>query len=311
MCCGGRLPKENIVKHIASHYKVLIWIGVCLVCGVLAAWAGQRYLHQQSDLLAQKNKQPMIERVVAAHFLAAGTVLTETHLATRAFPLSAVPTNSVSVSQYQRLLGGTLRAEVAAGDMVLPLHISQTQVAAFSTRLVAGRRAVTMPVDQINSLAGLLRAGDLVDLYVSFDHQRRKITAPLLQGVLVLATDEHTSDMPSQEAGHYATVTFDLAPEDGAKLVAARQTGSITAMLRNPHDAQLSNKGVRGDLATLLGVNQPSAEFKTVPIIYGNKTSRQVRGVDAIPNAPRSAVLDVETPEQLSYQYEVQHALVD
>lgn len=296
---------------LAAHHKLLVWLGFCIMCGGLAAWSGQRYLQQQSELLEQQSKQPMVERVVAAQHLYTGTVLSEMHLAIRSFPQSAVATDSVSPAQYQRLMGVVLRGDVAAGDMVLPIHTARIQSDAFSTRLAAGRRAVTMPVDQINSLAGLLRAGDLVDLYVSFDYQRRKMTAPLLQGVLVLATDESTAEMEYEPTGHYATVTFDLAPEDGAKLVAARQSGIITAMLRNPHDAQLSNKGVRGDLATLLGVNKPNAEFKTVPVIYGNKASRQVRSLEATPLAPRSAVVDVDTPDQLSFQYEDSHVLVE
>lgn len=299
------------MKKLAAHHKLIAWVGFCIICGALAAWSGHRYLQQQSELIEQQSKQPMVERVVAAQHLYTGTILNEMHLATRSFPQSAVATDSVSPAHYQRLIGVVLRGDVAAGDMVLPIHTTRIQSDAFSTRLLAGRRAITMPVDQINSLAGLLRAGDLVDLYVSFDHQRRKMTAPLLQGVLVLATDDNTTEMESESTGYYATVTFDLAPEDGAKLVAARQSGVITAMLRNPLDAQLSNKGVRGDLATLLGVNKPNAEFKSVPIIYGNKTSRQVRGLEATPPTPRSAVVDVETPDQLSFQYEDSHVLVE
>lgn len=299
------------MKQFAAHHKLLVWLGFCVVCGGLAAWSAHRYLEQQSNLIEQRAKQPMVERIVAAQQLYTGMVLSEMHLATRSFPQAAVASDSVSPIHYQKLIGVVLRGDVAAGDMVLPIHTARLQSDAFSTRLAAGRRAVTMPVDQINSLAGLLRAGDLVDLYVSFDHQRRKMTAPLLQGVLVLATDESTVEMEVESARHYATVTFDLAPEDGAKLVAARQSGIITAMLRNPHDAQLSNKGVRGDLATLLGVNKPNAEFKTVPVIYGNKTSRQVRSLEATPPIPRSALVDVDTPDQLSFQYEDSHALVE
>lgn len=299
------------MSKLTVHHKVIIWLLFCVLCAALAAWSGHQYLAQKSLFLEQQAKQPMVERVVAAQYLPAGTLLSESHLAVRSFPQAMVAADSLSPASYQRLLGVMLRGDVAAGDIILPIHTSHVQTDAFSTRLVAGRRAITMPVDQINSLAGLLRAGDLVDLYVSFDHQRRKVTAPLLQGVLVLATDESTVEHQAQAGGHYATVTFDLAPEDGAKLVAARQSGVITAMLRNPHDTRLSNKGVRGDLATLLGVNKTNTEYKTVPVIYGNKASRQVRALDATPTAPRTALLDVETPNQLSFQYEDSHALVE
>ena len=296
------------MRKIAVHHKVVLWLGFCVLCGLMAAWSGYRYLQEQSQRLEEQAKLPTVERVVAALGLAAGTVLSEEHLAVRTFPRDAVASSSISPNQYTRLLGMALRDEVGAGEMLLPVHIAQSKSDAFSTQLATGRRAITMPVDQINSLSGLLQAGDLVDLYVSFDHQRRKITAPLLQGVLVLATDEQTAHSGIEANGQYGTITLDLAPEDGAKLVAARQTGIVTAMLRNPHDGQLSSKAVRGDLATLLGINKPNAEFKTVPIIYGNTSSRHVRSLEATPAAPRSAVLDVELPEQLSVHYGERYA---
>lgn len=299
------------MNRFAMHHKVLAWLVFCLVCGGLAAWSGFQYLEQKKADLEQQSRLPMVERVVAAVSLPAGLTLNETHLATRSFPQIATPADSLAPQEYQRLLGSVLRVEIAAGDMVLPVHTANKQVDAFSMRLATGRRAITMPVDQINSLAGLLRAGDLVDLYVSFDHQRRKITAPLLQGVLVLATDEQTFEMANESSGAYGTVTFDLSPEDGAKLVAARQSGIITAMLRNPHDGLLSTKGVRGDLATLLGVNAVNPTYKNVPIIYGNKSSRQLRALNATPAAPRSALLDVSVQDQLSYQLEETYETAD
>src|SRR5690606_39142671 len=133
----------------------------------------------------------------------------------REFPIQSIPKDSVEPNQYSVLIGTALRAQIAAGDLILGVHTEYEPEPSSSARLADVRRAVTMPVDQINSLAGLLRVGDLVDLYVSFDHQRRKITAPLLQGVLVIATDEQT-DSNMADVGQFATVTFDLSPEEGA-----------------------------------------------------------------------------------------------
>src|SRR3546814_6154354 len=110
-----------------------------------------------------------------------------------------------------------LRAPLRGGDAVLEVHTTGQDHAAFSSHLSAGRRAITMPVDAINSVSGLLQPGDLIDLYVSFEYQRRRITAPLLQGVLVLATGANTqyaNDSGSARPGAYATVTLDAAPED-------------------------------------------------------------------------------------------------
>lgn len=288
------------MKKIAAHHKFGIWLVSSVLSGALAVWAAYQHLEQERHLLVEQTKLPTVPRVVAAYTLEAGTVLTEAHLAIRDFPMQSIPKDSVEPNQYSVLIGTTLRAQIAAGDLILGVHTEYEPEPSFSARLADGRRAVTMPVDQINSLAGLLRVGDLVDLYVSFDHQRRKITAPLLQGVLVIATDEQT-DSNMANGGQFATVTFDLSPEEGAKLVAARQAGMITAMLRNPHDAHISNKGIRGDLASLLGLHVTPSEYKSVPVIYGNKSHRQVRGAEATPKPSKNAVLDIDTPSQLSF----------
>lgn len=291
------------MKKLPLHHTFLLWLFVAIACGGLAAWSGMNYLEHQRHLIALSHEPQLVERIVAAHHLTAGTVLQESQLAIRSFPENTIASNSYDPNQYMHLLGKTLTSSIAAGDAFLTIHAVGGKKEAFSARLAPGRRALTMPVDQINALAGLLQAGDLIDLYVSFDYQRRKMTAPLLQGVLVLATDEEVDiggGSDTRFSSSFSTVTLDLSPEDAAKLVAARQSGTITSMLRNPADIKLSSKAVRGDLATLLGVNAPAAEYKSIPVIYGNRSQKQIRAVDALPNAVRSAVIDVLTPAQLS-----------
>src|SRR5690606_27750140 len=163
---------------------------------------------------------------VAAYDLPAGTCLGPEHLALRQFPSSAVSSDSLAPGRFGELTGTVLRAPLRGGDAVLQVHTTAQEHAAFSSHLSTGRRAISMPVDAINSVSGLLQPGDLIDLYVSFEYQRRHITAPLLQGVLVLATDTNTQfvqDVDHTSRGSYATVTLDASPEDAVKLVAARQ----------------------------------------------------------------------------------------
>src|SRR5690606_22215632 len=123
----------------------------------------------------------------------------------------------------------------------------------------------------------------------SFEYQRRHITAPLLQGVLVLATDADTQF--DQDGGHsrkrtYATVTLDASPEDAVKLVASRQGGTITAVLRPPQDHAATQKAVRGDLASLLGVNRPPPTPRhKAQVIYGNQSVRNISRLKPVPSS--------------------------
>lgn len=257
------------------------------MAGLGAAWSARQHINNRVQLLEDQARVPTVERIVAAYDLPAGTRLGPEHLALRQFPAAMVSSDSLPAGRLPELAGTVLRAPLRGGDAVLQIHATAQDHTAFSSHLSLGRRAITMPVDAINSVSGLLQPGDLIDLYVSFEYQRRHITAPLLQGVLVLATDASTQfvhDPAHARKGAYATVTLDASPEDAVKLVAARQGGTITAVLRPSHDSASTQKAVRGDLASLLGVNKaPPAPSRKAQVIYGNQS---VRGVSRLRSAP-------------------------
>ncbi|MFA7623975.1 MAG: Flp pilus assembly protein CpaB, partial [Pusillimonas sp.] len=249
-----------------SRRSLLTWL-IALIAGVLAALAARQHLNQKVRQLEADAAVPMVSRIVAAFDLPAGTRLESVHLATRNYPGSLVSSDTLAPEHFQSLLGQQLRSSLKGGDLIVSAHTRQTGHVPFSSQLGQGRRAITMPVDAINAVAGLLKPGDLIDLYVSFDYQRRRVTAPLLQGVLILATGLNTALSVEDAAagglpvnGGYATVTLDTSPEDAVKLVAARQGGVITSVLRRPDDDEASRKAVRGDLASLLGVARPAPD---------------------------------------------------
>lgn len=265
---------------------------VALAAGLMAAWALNTHVRDRVATIEARARVPMAERVVAAHDLPAGTRLRAEHLALRQMPLEWVSSDSVPAARHAELLDTVLSSPLRAGDPVLQVH-TQASSPAFSSQLALGRRAITLPVDQINSLSGLLQPGDLIDLYVSFEYQRRRMTAPLLQGVLVLATGR-TTRLEEGVDGGYSTVTLDAAPEDVVKLVAARQGGSITAILRHPNDPQADRRAVRGDLAALLGVASPPpvSRRKGATVVYGNGTGARVPALQgSAPSVSRPAGL--------------------
>ena len=288
--------------------RTIAMLLLAILAGLFAAWSAREYLQDRARTLEDNAKVAMVERVVAAYDLPQGTRLGPQHLAIRPFPATLVASGSIPPERFAELAGSVLTAPLAAGDAVLGVHAAMRAHGTFSNQLAAGRRAITIPVDAINSVSGLLEPGDLIDLYVSFEHQKRRITAPLLQGVLVLATGSET--LPGRHTdtvrqGSYSTVTLDAAPEDAVKLVAARQSGMITALLRHPGDDGPSQKAVRGDLASLLGVNTspPPVPKRKVPILYGNQAVRSVPGLAPAPSAPRqlAGLFDLPyTPELVS-----------
>jgi len=257
-----------------------------IAAGLAAAWFAQRHIQDHIRALDEQAKVRTVSRIVADFDLPEGLRLERLHLAVMQVPINWVPGGSIAPEEVESIEGKQLATALSKGDMLLRAHLVPQRQQAFSKKVRTGRRAITIPVDAINSVSGMLVPGDLIDLYVSFEYRRKRITAPLLQGVLVLATgsDSQQTD-PADEAAHgtsYSTVTLDTAPEDAARLVAARQAGTITALLRHPDDARASNKGVQGDLATLLGIAKPvSITRKRPAVIYGNQSQHRLPALSA------------------------------
>jgi pilus assembly protein CpaB len=270
----SRVPRSAVLGTLA------------LSAGVLAAGSLALHVRERERQIEARAHLDMVERIVAARDLAAGTRLTPDDLAVRSFPAQWVASDTLPLARLGELDGRVLGAAIRAGDALVPAHTVQPQPA-FSAHLAPGRRAITLPVDQVNSLSGLLQPGDLIDLYVSFDHHRKRLTMPLLQGVLVLATgrETRTSEAGAEETA-YSTVTLDAAPDDVVKLVAARQAGTLTAILRHPGDARADRRAARGDLASLLGVGDPPRPpARRAVILYGAAGARALPAW-ADPDAP-------------------------
>lgn len=289
--------------RVAISKQSIGMLALALSAGLGAAWFAQRHIQQHIERIEARSQIALVSRVVAAHDLPAGVPLEPHQVAIRQFPAHAVSSDSVSPERYaEQLQGRVLSAPLRAGDAILSVHAHAAGVAPFSSRLGQGRRAITMPIDEVNSASGLLAPGDLIDLYVSFDHQQRRVTAPLLQGVLVLATGQSTSSQTASPA--YGTVTLDTSPEDAIKLVAARQGGVITALLRQQGDQQTTQRAVRGDLASLLGVGgEPSrsSAMRPVSVIYGDRHQREIARRDVRSPETHQALFDLPgMPELVS-----------
>ncbi|ANN78569.1 Flp pilus assembly protein CpaB [Bordetella flabilis] len=251
---------------------------VTIVAGLLAAWAARQHIQGRIEQLEAESRVPTVSRLVAAYDLAPGGRLDEEHVAVREIPREWVASDTLAPEDFAAYMDHVLAHPVRRGDPILRAHLAKERAASLSSRVPAGRRAITIPVDDINSLSGMLQPGDLLDLYVSFEHARRHVTAPLLQGVLVLATGRD-GDNEEGPAPSFSTITLDAGPEDAVKLVAARQAGRITAILRHHRDAATAATAARGDLASLLGIDvSHGAPPARIPVLYGDRLADDAAG---------------------------------
>jgi pilus assembly protein CpaB len=259
----------------ATAYRNWLLMSVSLLFGSIAAFAINQHLDHKTREIEINSRVPHVKRVVAARDLTRSSILKLEDLASQDFPSAWITSDAIPVEQAELLIGKQLSVDLTSGQLLHWANTSDKPNLPLSARLPAGKRAITIPVDQINSLSGLLSPTDLIDLYVSFEHQGKRVTSPLLSSIEVLATGRELSAVDQNSSirkEHFATLTLATSPEDAVKLVAARQSGTITAVLSQANDSltlEKLNISPGGHLASLLGLEAP--QVAAIPILYGDR----------------------------------------
>ncbi len=244
-----------------------------LIVGGLAAWGAKNYLGGQiADIEAREKNKAMVQVVVAKIDLAKGSPLLAEHMALRSIPQEWAHSGAIAPDQFGRAEGSILAYAANAGEPVIWAQLEGQKAPTFSARLTPGRRAVTVPVDEISSLSGMVEPGDLIDIVVSIKNDKKNFTFTLLQSVTVLATGTKASQEDKDPEGRsrtFSTITLDTSPEDAKRVIAAREVGRVTALLRAPNDGSQVSKE-RTDAMGLLGMATGLASAaSSVPVIYG------------------------------------------
>jgi pilus assembly protein CpaB len=279
-----KLPNLSMVKPS----KTWIILGVSIVIGIAAALVARGYLSGRMAEIERSAKGRTKGVIVAKKDMPKGTRLTSDNAAVRMIPVDFAHSNAVAPEEFDRVDGQVLAYPVKSGEMILRGVLESKKAPTFSARVQEGHRAITVPVDEINSISGMLEPGDVVDLMLTVDQKSQKITFPLLQAVPVLATGQRSIDDPKTgERRSYSTVTLDTTPEAAQNIIVAREVGKITALLRNPQDKQ-PIPNAHGDLAALLHLKDsgaPGADRK-IPVLYGGSGGK---GLEAGLNMASSA----------------------
>lgn len=266
----------SIPRNLKAN-KTWVVLGVALGAGLLAALVAYSYLSSQMAAIEARAKGDSVTVVVAKSNLVKGTRLSADNVAIRSVPRDFAHSVAVSPDQFERVDGQVLAYPVNGGEMILWALMESKKLPTFSARVEAGRRAMTVPVDEINSISGMLEPGDMIDLMVTIDQKSKKVTFPLLQHVQVMATGQRSADDPkSGERRSYSTVTLDTTPEQAQSVIVAREAGKITALLRNPQDRQ-PMVNARADVAALLGIQDgatSSGDEWQVPVLYGGGSGK-------------------------------------
>lgn len=256
---------------IGKNRTVLV-AGIAVSLGVGASVIAISYLNQRVADIEARNRGEMRSVVVALQDLKKGDHVTNRTVGIRKVPIEWAHSGAITPEQFARADNAVLAYPAMKGEPVVWAQLENAREAAFSTRLASGRRAVTVPVDEISSVSGMVEPNDRIDIVVSINRDNRNYTFTLLQGATVLATGSQISPGEKERDGRartFTTITLDTTPDDAKRIIAAREIGRVTALLRAPNDtANVSS--ARSDAHSLLGLaTGVLASDSSVPVIYG------------------------------------------
>ncbi len=275
-----------------------LWIS--LLAGIFAAMLFYGYSQDKQKEINEKFGA-MKRVVVAARDIAEMETIDDTMLDTRSVPGEYVGPSFAT--DFDMVVGQVAAAPIKKGEQILTTKLlTPGPDTGIALQVAPGRRAVTIPVDDVRGVAKLIRPGDRIDLVAALDvgkgpNTRREVSY-LMQDIPVLATGINVvnniprtfeidpsgkSVIQSNLSGDtkFTTVTLEVDPKQAQDLVylTSTQPGNLFMVLRNPNDrAQVrypsSNMETVSGLPGLISNTAPAANNPLMnlesPVRYQN-----------------------------------------
>ncbi len=226
---------------------------VAILAGLAAFWLTGYYLRMEKQKLMGAARQIYV--VGAAADLPAGSILKESDIGRLLIYESAVGSRAILPDResLQQIIGRKLLFSIPRNA---PIQWSDVDVpfrgeSGLAEMVNNGMRAISISVDTVSSVSGMIKPNDRVDVLGTFSFPSPSLTGGVetvtlivLQDVTVLATGQQTARRaarPNQRAEPAArgfnTVTFEVTLREAELLVFAQTVkGRLFLALRNPAD---------------------------------------------------------------------------
>jgi len=238
--------KQNATSGVPSNRRkvLLVSLGLAILAVLLL------YIYTQ-QLAAKYGVAGEKVTLVAAKFdIAADKPISHDMLTQIEVPESYVHPQSVFINEWERIVGQRVAHTIREGQTLLWTDFSDPRSDVELDQVVKeGWRAMSIPVDQVSSMGGLLQPNDHVDILGTFLKPEKKgwVTITLLQNVTVLAVG---APLFGKDRGSSETVTLLVTPEEAELLTFSVDKGKISLSARNEdditNDRALPPRGFRG-----------------------------------------------------------------
>lgn len=228
---------------------------IAVLLAAIIAGALLVYMKNLQKKAQEKVEIKMGTVLIAAQGIPARTIVEPSMISTKQLPETAITPDMYR--DIKEVAGKVTTSAVIAGEILMKQKFAEKGAEMGLSFIVPkGKRAVTVQVNQVSGIAGLLKPGDFVDVLCTFEIPRSeeegKVKAPeymtvtVLQNAQILALDTMMEakppEQPQQAAGKpvqpsppqpsYTFVTLAVTPKDAERLSLLSERSSIRLTLR-------------------------------------------------------------------------------
>ncbi|RME32710.1 MAG: Flp pilus assembly protein CpaB [Gammaproteobacteria bacterium] len=216
-----------------------------ILLGALAAALSVLYLKNREAAIRASLEGPEVRQVavvVATADLPKGTTVTESQFAIREIPEDYVPVDAITPDEFNGYTGRVLVQPVGYGKPLLKSYLSESFPVDFSDLIPKGHRAMTVTVDEVNSVAGNIRPGNHIDIYVNIPYNESGFSPKLLkEGAGGLIPASLRSTIPPELLSKAGELAEDVlaASVPGDVILPVVQNVRVLATGQDPYDETL------------------------------------------------------------------------
>lgn len=231
--------------------RSIILVVVALVVAGLAAFLARGFISANQPQQAAQVAPLGPKILVASVNLPIGHIVVAKDLRWQSWPDSNVGQNYLreGSTTAQNVVGQVVRHSITVGEPITKVRIVAPSERGFvAAALGPGMRAVTIGINAISGVGGLLFPGDRVDILLT--HQitddngiTRQVGETIFQNIRVLAIGQRTDDQTNEVKGG-KTATLEVTPKLAEKIAIARRMGSLSLVLRSinrPDGVEVAN----------------------------------------------------------------------
>ncbi len=265
--------------------------------GVLAAGAGLLTFNYIQNATRSAQTAPPRAVLVAAQEIPAHTALTADMVKVVSRPSDMVDPDALS--SLSDASGETAQVRIPEGATITSATVSRADAGPVAVRIEPGKRAVSIPVDDVKDVSGLVQVGDRVDVIAV--PPRTGDAAPtastILRDIRVLAvggiaripqpvsTAAADANAPATPSPEVRTVTLEVTPSQSDLLALADLNATLRLALRAPHDRLEVPTEPLSFPAAALAAAQAAAPGRPAPAAPAPRKARADSGVVVIDDA--------------------------